>query len=427
MLQLVEWMYIFSRKELFNKQQESTQIETFLNLIKENKITSADENSRVLSSYKLILSVRNLMHLGLKQKNDRFEFSEQIRIAKIFGFDEDALTDFMRIYFSAAVILNRFSKSMIKKFYDDSLLSLPASLSITLDDDFEMKGRVISMRENAQLKMSDILRAFYYRGLHSARFDESLRSYIVDKFENAERKMFKESESSVFFREILRLPKNVGKTLYVMNELGALGAFMREFKELNGFLQHGVYHSYTTDEHTLIAIQNVEKLSNENSQLGRIFNRLKDKEKLFLGLLLHDIAKPINIAGHEIIGAELAASIMFRMGYSEAEINTVSFLVYNHLIMEQTAFRRNLNDPDTLNSFTSRFNSIEDLEQLYLLTYADLSAVNPVVWTSWKSELLAELVQKNACNARRKNFRRRTFIFNYVMLFQKRLANTHPT
>jgi [protein-PII] uridylyltransferase len=62
--------------------------------------------------------------------------------------------------------------------------------------------------------------------------------------------------------------------------------------------------------------------------------------------------------------------------------------------MEQTAFRRNLNDPDTLNNFTSRFNSINELDLLYLLTYADLSAVNPIVWTNWKSELLAELYRK---------------------------------
>jgi len=393
-LQMVEWMFIFSRKLLFNKQQETTQIETFFEIMKENKISSVDECSRVLSSYKLILSVRNLMHFEAKQKNDRYEFSEQIRIAKIFGFEEDVLIDFMRIYFNAAVILNRFSKSMIKKFYDDTFISLPDSLAISLDDDFEMKGRVISVSGNKQLTMSDILRAFYYRGLHSARFDQSLRSFIVDKFETIDRHHIQESESSVFFREILKLPRNVGQTLYVMNELGALGAFMPEFKDLNGFLQHGVYHSYTTDEHTLIAIQNVEELANENSQLGRIFNKLKDKEKLFLGLLLHDIAKPINISGHEIIGAELASSIMYRMGYSDAEINTVSFLVYHHLIMEQTAFRRNLNDPETLNNFTSRFTSIDELEQLYLLTYADLSAVNPVVWTNWKSELLAELYRK---------------------------------
>ena len=393
-LQLVEWMFIFSRKELFHKQQEATQIETFLNTLKENKITSVDECNRVLSSYKLILSVRNLMHLESEQKHDRFEFSEQIRIAKIFGFEEDSLTDFMRTYFNAAVILNRFSKSMIKKMYDETFLFLPDSLSIILDDDFEIKGKIISMRSDGELTMSDVLRAFYYRGLHSARFDESLRSHIIDKFEGTERYQFQESESSVFFREILKLPENVGQTLYVMNELGVLGAFMPEFKELNGFLQHGVYHSYTADEHTLVAMQNVEQLANENSQLGRIYNKLKDKEKLFLGLLLHDIAKPINIAGHEIIGAELTSSIMHRMGYSEQEIDTVAFLVLNHLYMEQTAFRRNLNDPETLNSFTSQFNSIEELDQLYLLTYADLSAVNPVVWTSWKSELLAELYRK---------------------------------
>jgi len=62
--------------------------------------------------------------------------------------------------------------------------------------------------------------------------------------------------------------------------------------------------------------------------------------------------------------------------------------------MEQVAFRRNLNDPETLNNFTSKFNSIGDLDLLYLVTYADLSAVNPAVWTSWKSELLAELYRK---------------------------------
>lgn len=82
------------------------------------------------------------------------------------------------------------------------------------------------------------------------------------------------------------------------------------------------------------------------------------------------------------------------MGYGDEEISIVSSLVMNHLVMEQTAFRRNLNDPETLNNFTSRFKSIEELEQLYLLTYADLSAVNPVVWTSWKNELLAELYRK---------------------------------
>jgi [protein-PII] uridylyltransferase len=145
-----------------------------------------------------------------------------------------------------------------------------------------------------------------------------------------------------------------------------------------------------------MAILNVEKLEKDYSNLGKIFNNLKDKEILYLGLLFHDIAKPINISGHEIIGAEMASSIMYRLGYGEDVIERVSFLVKNHLLMEQIAFRRNLNDPETLNNFTSNFTSIHELDLLYLITYADLSAVNPAVWTTWKSDLLSELYRKTS-------------------------------
>jgi [protein-PII] uridylyltransferase len=392
--QAVEWMYIFKNKTLINKQQETTQVEEFLKILRENQMVSSEEVMRLLGSYKLLLTIRNLLHLNSKQRTDRFEFSDQIKIAKIFGFDEDHLADFMKIYFKAATTVNRFSKTIIKQYFDEILVTLPDSLAISLDDDFELKGNIISQKNNNELSFSDILRAFYYRGLHSARFDNELRSLIIEKMEGSDDLSWQESESSVFFREILKLPKNIGATLAAMNELGVLGVLIPEFKELNGFLQHGVYHCYTADEHTLIAIQNIENLANQDSQLGRIFYNANEKEMLFLGLIFHDIAKPINISGHEIIGAEMASSIMYKLGYSEEEIDQVSFLVRNHLVMEQTAFRRNLNDPETLNNFSSRINSIEDLELLYLLTYADLSAVNPAVWTNWKSELLSELYRK---------------------------------
>ena len=393
--QAVEWMYIFKNKALLDKQNETTQAEAFIHTLINDKITSKEECKRLLNSYKLILAIRNLLHLSLNQRNDRFEFNSQKKVAKIFGYKESELTQFMRKYFEASNALNRFSKSMIKKYKDELTKPVPSSLAIVLDDDYKLTGKIISYQGTDKLSFSDILRAFYYRGLHSARFDESLRIAIIERVESADNLEVSEATSSVFFREILKLPRNVGQTLSVMNELGVLATFMPEFGELNGFLQHGVYHNYTTDEHTLMTIKNIEKLSKDTSQLGLIYNKLRDREILFLALLFHDIAKPIDIAGHEIIGAEMASSIMHRLGYSEEEISKVSFLVKNHLVMEQIAFRRNLNDPETLNNFTSIFNSIEELDLLYLLTYADLSAVNPAVWTNWKSDLLAELYQKS--------------------------------
>ena len=393
--QSIEWMMMISNKQLLNSQYELTQAEIFIDHLKKNKLTTPAECKRLLESYKLVLSVRHLLHINTKSKTDRFEFSNQLKLAPNFGFEESDLMGFMKNYFKATNIVFRVTHSLVKKYKVEFVNPVPDSLSYDLDEDFYIKNKVIYQKRKEPLTLSDIFRVFYYRVFHNAGFDDHLRTNIIDATENAEENNWSQPDSSVFFREILKFSRHVGSTLAIMNELGVLGAFLPEFGDLNGFMQHGVYHCYTADEHTLITIRNLEKLANQNSAYSKLYNSIKDKEIINLALLLHDIAKPIDISGHEIIGAEMASSIMMRLGYEEDEINKVCFLVKNHLIMEQVAFRRNLNDPETLNSFSSRFNSIEELDLLYLITYADLSAVNPAVWTSWKAELLSELYRKS--------------------------------
>jgi [protein-PII] uridylyltransferase len=393
--QTIEWMYILKNKIVLNKQSESTQAEIFTGELKKSGYASDKECEILLNSYDFIISLRNLLHYFSNQKNDRLEFVAQNKIAEFYNNQRNPLSALMQRFFSASTAINRFSKSISRKFREEFIRPLPDSLSIELDEDFSLKGKTIYYRGSGFLSLSDVLRSFYYRGLYNAHFDDYLRSLVIDTSERNANEKAPEAESSVFFREILRLPRNVGGTLHVMNELGVLSAFLPEFKDLVGFLQHGVYHCYTADEHTLITIENVEKLEKDTSTLGRIYNNLIDREILYLALLFHDIAKPINISGHEIIGSEMASSIMHRLGYSEEEIEHVTFLVRSHLMMEQVAFRRNLSDPSTLDNFTSKFSSIQNLDYLYLITYADLSAVNPAVWTSWKSELLSELYLKS--------------------------------
>jgi len=393
--QSIEWMLMISNKQLLNSQHELTQAEIFINHLKKNKLTTLSESKRLLESYKLVISIRHLLHITTKSKTDRFEFLNQVKLAAIYGYDENNLMSFMKKYFAATNIIFRVSHSIIKKYKVEYLNPLPDSLAYDLDEDFYIKNKVIYLKKDVTLTLSDIFRVFYYRAYHNSGFDDNLRTKIIEATENAEDNNWSQPESSVFFREILKFPRNVGSTLAIMNELGVLGAFLPEFGDLNGFMQHGVYHCYTADEHTLITIKNLEKLYNENSTFGKIYNTIKDKEILNLALLLHDIAKPIDLSGHEIIGAEMASSVMVRLGYDENEIDKVCFLVKNHLMMEQVAFRRNLNDPETLNNFAANFNSLEDLDLLYLITYADLSAVNPAVWTSWKAELLSELYRRS--------------------------------
>ncbi|MFH1196282.1 MAG: [protein-PII] uridylyltransferase [bacterium] len=393
-LQVVEWMFSMKNNLLLTDQNEITQTESFLTLLEKKLLVNLKASRRLYESYSYILKIRNLLHIISNRKNDRLEFTDQEKIAGILDYPGNKWHNFMKEYFRSANILNRFAKTMVKRFKEQLNKPISDYLAIEIDDDFNMKGSNITMKKERTLSLSEILRVFYYRGIHDATFDEHLRSLIIERVLELEDSKHPMQSSSVFFREILKLPKNVGKVLASMNELGVLSVFLPEFRELVGFFQPGVYHCYTADEHTLIALQNIESLDISKGHVGKLYEGIRNKDILYLAILFHDIAKPISIGGHEILGAEIAASVMERLNYDADEITMVRFLVQHHLAMEQVAFRRNLNDPVTLNNFSELFPSSFALDLLYLLTYADLSAVNPAVWTQWKSDLLYELYRK---------------------------------
>ncbi len=393
-LHALEWLYSIKNKQMLTKQNEIAQSEDFIELLYQQGLINVRSKNRLLKSYNLLLTLRNNLHLLTKRKDDRLEFSAQEKLAEQLGYGEHGNYKLMHEYFDAATTVYRFSKTMMKRFKQEIINPVSDYLTIELDEDFTLKGGIIYTKKDKRLTFSEIMRVFYYRGKHDAIFDQALRALIIESVLDYTENPEPEYNSSVFFREILKLPKNVGKVLSSMNEFGVLAAFLPEFKEMVGFFQPGVYHCYTADEHTIIAIKNLEELEGKPTPLGKIYSRLKEKDILFLAILFHDIGKPISISGHEIIGAEIANSIMERLGYENDEISLVQFLVRNHLLMEQVAFRRNLNDPTTLDNFISIFPSLLSLDMLYLLTFADLSAVSPAIWTQWKSDLLFELYSK---------------------------------
>ena len=393
-IHIIEWMYAIKNNYVFFQQNEITQTERFLEKLNSENQLSRTTKKELLDSYSFLLKTRNLLHLTEGKRKDRLEFYSQEKIALELGYNDSNWQNFMVQYFKAATVINRFSKTMIKKCKQEFAPVLSDYLSIKLDDDFVIKGKIISFTGNRTFTISEIMRAFYYRASNDAFFEKSLRTGIIETVNIYENYEQTEIQSSVFFREILKLSSNVGRTLSTMNEFGFLGVFLREFDELNGFFQPGIYHTYTADEHTLIALQNAEDLFQKSSLIAKIFQALPSKDILYMAILLHDIGKPISIEGHEIIGAEISNSIMERLGYGEKDIRLVEFLVRHHLTMEQTAFRKNLDDPGTLDEFVKIFPSVEVLDLLYLLTFADLSAVSPVVWTQWKEALLSELYFK---------------------------------
>ena len=117
--QTIEWMYILKNKLLLNKQNESSQAEIFIQQLKESNYVTQRECDSVLSSYEYLVSIRNLIHIFSDQKNDRLEFNLQKKIADLLSNQKNGLAILMQKYFVAATAINRFSKSLARKFTEE--------------------------------------------------------------------------------------------------------------------------------------------------------------------------------------------------------------------------------------------------------------------------------------------------------------------
>lgn len=391
------WIYYTLKNELPVLDKFDSAVNYFIVSALNSNSISTNEARVIVDAYDYLIKIRNGLHIINSNARDRLDFQAQVNLARYFNPDtsdiDKAVQDLMKQYFDAAThlssLLEFFTKEAIETIHPCDTFN-----AYDLDEDFSLCGRFIKCKTKGNLNLAQIMRAFNYQHQYLAIFSNELEKKIKESLDYFDGTEISNPEFKRLFKKIFQSSDDFSETLFLMHRLGVLGFLIPEFAALKFFFQPNAYHIYTTDEHTLTAIKNVFKLELDNSTLGEIFRKYENKEILILAILFHDIAKPITHSGHEIIGSQIAENVMQRFDYEEEKIETVSFLVENHLLMEQTAFRRNLNDADILNSFRSKFRNLQELDFLYLLTYADLSAVNPSLWTSWKGALLNELYTK---------------------------------
>ncbi|HVZ86592.1 MAG TPA: [protein-PII] uridylyltransferase [Polyangia bacterium] len=183
-----------------------------------------------------------------------------------------------------------------------------------------------------------------------------------------------------------------------MQDLGLLAALMPEWEPSTGRVQHDIYHVYTVDQHALYAVGRLHALGRGDhadpfpmpTEAVRAVSR---PVALAAGTLLHDVGKPYG-SPHSEIGAGLAVTICRRLGIGEDDVRRVEFLVRQHLVMGQMSQRRDLDDVGMISDFATLCGDEENLHELYLLTFCDLSSVAPDAMSSWKETLLGELYSR---------------------------------
>ena len=210
-------------------------------------------------------------------------------------------------------------------------------------------------------------------------------------------KVRNDPNANALFMGILTSHKDAATVLRWMNDASVFGRFVPDFGRVVAQMQFDMYHHYTVDEHSIRAIgllSRIEKgdLGEDHPLATAILRQVISRRVLYVAVLLHDIAKGRG-GDHSVLGAEVAMKLCPRFGLSAAETETVAWLVRTHLLMSDTAFKRDLSDFKTILDFVQVVQSPERLRLLLALTVVDIRAVGPGVWNGWKRQLLSNLFE----------------------------------
>ena len=206
----------------------------------------------------------------------------------------------------------------------------------------------------------------------------------------------------VFLRTLVSVPTNTAnapRNFEAMQSINFLAAYIPEMAGIQARVQHDAYHVFTVDVHLVLTLWELRKLaagvdSKDDDELERsVLSKVEDREVLFLAAFLHDIGKGQG-PDHAARGAEMVPEIGRRLGLSDDRVDTLAFLVAEHLFLIEIATRRDLSEEKLILNCANRIGDIERLNMLFLLTVADSRATGPGGWNQWKGGLLRELYFK---------------------------------
>lgn len=381
---------------------------TFKLLMKKGVITPKELRFFERST-EFLFRVRNELHYLSGRKNDQMTFEYQEKIAEFMRFRDRrqhlAVEGFMRSYYIYARNISQFSQMLVKRASAGPGLGERFLHKVTqrdIGDGFKVFHDRITVTSSSVFEKSPLLlmKAFELSRRHGLPFNDFTEELIRKSLHLADAPFRCSKEINASFLSILKGKRDVYETLKAMHDLRLLGKFIPEFGKTFCRVQHDIYHVYTLDTHSLFTVMELRMLmegryTKEFPYLTELAREVGSPHILVLAGLFHDIGKGEG-HDHAETGAKMVREIAFRMGLPEPDGGLLEFLVRKHLLMAHISQRRDISDERLVLDFCREVGDAERLRMLYLLTFADIRAVGPDVWTPWKGVLLEELYRMGA-------------------------------
>jgi [protein-PII] uridylyltransferase len=366
----------------------------------------SDARDAIPAAIQFLSSARCYLHYLHNRDDNTINWTAQEELALRgigTGIGPVVPAEWMRLYFGHAKAVYRSNLQLLSQI-SQARSSLYRSFQhwrsrISNSEFSVVEGRVYFQQGAGAREAASVLNLFVFMAKHGVVLSAEAERRICDAHQRLTETMPQDQTLWQYLREILTLP-HAAQALRAMHALNLLTHAVPEFEAINLLVLRDLYHRYTVDEHTLLAIEVLHHLKSADDNALRPFAELLSEierpELLFLALLLHDTGKGLEGSDHVYSSLQFTQTAVERLQLSKDDAAMVCFLVASHLEMSSTMRRRDIYDPATVTELAGKIATPERLKMLTLLTLADIKAVNPEALTPWKAENLWRLYTATA-------------------------------
>jgi len=372
-------------------------------------LVTDSERRQLSAAYDFLLRVRTEMHYLSNRAMDVLSKNLQPAVAFNLGYRDRSPSQRIEA-FMHEVYLHSRNIFLITRTLEQRLALLPGQSSspvssvrgrVTRDrvrrtppiDGFKsVNGQIVAASGNVfKEDPRRLMRVFLYAQQRGLRLHPDLAQGLRNQLSLANRAFLKDPDVRDTFMGILSQPGDVAGILRQMHEVGLLGRYIPEFGALTCLVQHEFYHQYTADEHTLMCLEQLDRVAQGSeapySAYAPLFQGIERPFILYLALLLHDTGKAEK-GDHSALGTVLAGRVARRLGMNETATATLLRVIEHHLLLVDVSQRRDLDDPAVVRKVARQVEDAETLSMLTIHTFVDSLATSDKLWNGFKDSLL---------------------------------------
>ncbi len=347
---------------------------------------SLKEKKLLESSLEFLLVLRCHLHYQSNRTNDKLSFDYQQAISKLIYKPLKRKEVYNSNFFVEKMIGNYFKHIKNTKNLTEIFCQIiEKAIKEKLQETFIPN------------KKPKLILQMFMEKLHKGSDDAMDKRIIIEFLDKLDKSEIFNSKNIKLFKKIFFSLKK--KKLVILFDLEIISKLIPEFSNISYLPQFDRFHSLSVGQHTLRAVNILKDIEEEKIKKNTYSFSYKEikknlnKKALYYATLFHDIGKGLG-GDHKNKGAKIAKDIVLRLKENMKTAEDTSWLVYNHSLLSDVAFKKDFHDHSVLMSVANKIKNIPRLRALFLLTVTDISAVEKGLWNNWKSTLLRQLFLK---------------------------------